>query len=566
MKKILFLSLVIIIAVIIANYIPWQEYPTHAYNPLLIISIWKELFPEIPYEIFLSSVGSILFLIFTFRLTIAVSFKSEESLGVYRKSLILRLLTINKDKSKYGYAYFIKNLRSLKRHIKKFELNFKQGIVLGKLAGKFIRSNLPYSTLILAPPGTGKTAGIIIPNLLLCDNSMIIHDIKGELYDMTSDFRRSKFNHQILLFDPASDNSLKFNIFAKSILPENKDNLRSYVSNVANILFSGQKVKSNSESGDGYFENAAKSTFIFIAQWLIYKNGYTSIPQIRSKLLEDEDTAKVIEQMSGDKGMPSEIREDGRGVLVASVSENQWAGIIGQLKEALELFADNRIKSVTDSGCDFEASDLRKDKITIYIKIRDKDKKRLRPLISLIFDSISTQLISEMPKKSDNNITFILDEFIRLGRMDFISDLPAVSRGYKLNAVFVAQDYEQISKVYGQGAMSEFDSNCAYKIVLTQNSFKTADNISKLIGNKTTIRSSENRGNSSQTGIEVKIQGNRSSSQSISQEGIALVSAQDVLNLQKGKCLIIVQGHASNPIIADNPFWFEDKKLKKLLT
>ena len=35
---------------------------------------------------------------------------------------------------------------------------------------------------------------------------------------------------------------------------------------------------------------------------------------------------------------PQEIEEDGRGVLVAACSENQWAGIIGQLKEALELF------------------------------------------------------------------------------------------------------------------------------------------------------------------------------------------------------------------------------------
>ena len=265
------------------------------------------------------------------------------------------------------------------------------------------------------------------------------------------------------------------------------------------------------------------------------------------------------------KEISNEIREDGRGVLVAACSENQWAGIIGQLKEALELFADSRIKNVTDSICDFTGQSLRQDKVTVYLKVRDKDKKRLKPLISLILDAISTQLVSAMPKAEDHNITFVLDEFVRLGKMDFISELPAISRGYKLNFIFVAQDYEQISNTYGQSYISIFETNCAYKIVFRQNNYNTAERISKLIGNKTTDKTSINKSKSNQSGLKISFQGSSGKSESESKEGVALITPQDILNLKQDQCLIIVQGHASKPILANNPMWFNDVGLKGLV-
>lgn len=46
------------------------------------------------------------------------------------------------------------------------------------------------SALCLAPPGTGKTAGVVIPTILDCDNvSMIINDPKPELKQKTSAYR-----------------------------------------------------------------------------------------------------------------------------------------------------------------------------------------------------------------------------------------------------------------------------------------------------------------------------------------------------------------------------------------
>ena len=62
------------------------------------------------------------------------------------------------------------------------------GVVLGRFKGKLLRTSATLSTLVLAAPGTGKTTGVAIPTLLAPGNeawSMVIFDIKGELYDLT---------------------------------------------------------------------------------------------------------------------------------------------------------------------------------------------------------------------------------------------------------------------------------------------------------------------------------------------------------------------------------------------
>lgn len=543
MKKLLLLLATIFISLLIANIGAWLIYPKYAASPLLVIAVWEKYFPNIPKAILTSS-------------AIAVFFFSFAT----RKILFEDDITTKSRKNKYGYAKYIKSLSALKKHLKnKFEMNFDKGIVLGKMNGKFIRSDKPYSCLVLAPPGTGKTAGIVVPNLLLCENSMITHDPKGELWDLTSESREKHLGHKSFLFDPASKDSAKFNIFAKDILPKEKDDYKAYITNVANIIFSSKKGDVSASSD--YFLSAARSAFSFFAQWLIEVEEETSLPKIREKLLEDSDIVSTVESMISDPNVSKEVKEDGRGVLIAAESENQWAGVMGQLKEGLDLYGDARIRENINDVCDFTGDLLRQKKISVYLKVRDKDKKRLAPLITMMLEAITNQLISQMPRKEDNQVTLILDEFVRLGRLESIAELPAISRGYNVNTLFIAQDYEQISTTYGKEYLSIFDSNCAYKIVFRQNNHSTAERISKTIGNRTDKRKSS----SSSKKSTIQIANNESKSTSISEEGLALVTPQDILNLDQGKILILAQGNFSTPILADAPLWFKENQLRKII-
>lgn len=466
-----------------------------------------------------------------------------------------------KKNNKYGYARFAQTINL----IKKMGFNFEQGIVFGLLKQgffrkpKLIRTKEPLSTLLMAPPGTGKTAGIIIPTLLALDNSVVVHDPKGELFDITSKTRQKK-GQKILVFDIDDPASIQFNPFATNKIPKEVSQIKPYIVNISNIIFKS----SNKEDANSYFVGAARNAFIATACFLIYRFGFTSPLRIRDKILENDDVITTFKSMKeeeldlfeiSDKKLHQMLERDINSVLIASHSPAQWAGVMGSLAEKLDYFSDPKIANIVDCEISsFVASDLRKEKITIYLKVKDKDRNKLKPVISMIFETLGTELISAIPDSSDNQVTFILDEFVRLGKVDVLAELSSISRGYNFNQVFVIQDLEQISNTYGKEYMSILESNCAYKVILKQNNFMTAERISKIIGLKTEIKTSKSQ---KEAGIISK---NNHDSVSTSQEGISLVTPQDILNLNQNQCLIISQGFAASPILADICWWWKNKK------
>lgn len=65
-------------------------------------------------------------------------------------------------------------------------------VVLGQWRGRLLQLPETLSVLCIAPPGTGKTASVVVPTILTCDGaSMIINDVKPELHDITSGYRQT---------------------------------------------------------------------------------------------------------------------------------------------------------------------------------------------------------------------------------------------------------------------------------------------------------------------------------------------------------------------------------------
>ena len=65
------------------------------------------------------------------------------------------------------------------------------GVVLGKLKDDYLRHEGPEHVLCFAPTRSGKGVGLVIPSLLTWPGSAIVHDIKGENWQLTAGFRVS---------------------------------------------------------------------------------------------------------------------------------------------------------------------------------------------------------------------------------------------------------------------------------------------------------------------------------------------------------------------------------------
>ena len=78
------------------------------------------------------------------------------------------------------------------------------GILVGKFKGELVRLPGQQFVILAAPTRSGKGVGVVIPNLLDYQESIVVLDIKQENFDLTSGWRKSQ-GQEIYLFNPFAE-------------------------------------------------------------------------------------------------------------------------------------------------------------------------------------------------------------------------------------------------------------------------------------------------------------------------------------------------------------------------
>ena len=139
-----------------------------------------------------------------------------------------------RDVTTYGSARWA-SLREIERG----GLFGDAGFFLGRLAGRYLRHDGPEHVMAFAPTRSGKGVGLVVPTLLGWTDSAVIHDIKGENWELTAGWR-SRFSH-CLLFNPTDPRSARYNPLLE--VRRGDQEVRD-VQNIADILVD-PKVRSN---------------------------------------------------------------------------------------------------------------------------------------------------------------------------------------------------------------------------------------------------------------------------------------------------------------------------------
>ena len=442
----------------------------------------------------------------------------------------------------HGDARFASN-----KEIKQMGLFAKRGLILGKVGRRIVRTAQPLSALILAPPGTGKSAGIVVPNLLLeRERSFMVLDVKGELYDLTAK-HRAGFS-KVLRFAPGQEDTVGWNPFVR--IPDDFGGRAVLARRIAKILIRGEK------EGD-YWTLAAQELFAFAAQALMHRDDVTSLPAVYSALIQGRDRRKNIIALAGAESpfgdaLPSDLRSYGLGV--ATYADAQFDGLFGTLETHLGVFADPSLQGAFVRS-DFDFDLLGREFTTVYVCVRDRDIERLGGVIRLFFEFAASELSVRAEAAEGKKllpITLLLDEFVRLGKLEQVRDLPALSRGAGVNVVLLAQDWGQIRTRYGADGASAIEGTMAYLLVLTQVNHDSAERISKRMGEQTRSRYSISLGQNNKDNI------------SVSSEGKRLVLPQELLALPFGHAFLLAQFAGERPLKMEIPLWFKSRQMKRL--
>lgn len=108
-------------------------------------------------------------------------------------------LLVRKEENLYGKARFAKSSELQKAG---FFKSTENSIVVGKQGNQYLFYSGQQFALLAAPTRSGKGVGIVIPNLLSYQGSMVVLDIKQENFDLTSGFRE-KHGQKVYLFNPS---------------------------------------------------------------------------------------------------------------------------------------------------------------------------------------------------------------------------------------------------------------------------------------------------------------------------------------------------------------------------
>src|SRR5208283_1587897 len=252
--------------------------------------------------------------------------------------------------------------------------------------GQVLFSDDPSHVLVIAPTRWGKGISCVCTTLLCWSHSAIVYDIKGELFEITSGWRRA-FSH-ILRFDPSGYDSVHFNPLWE--IQRNTFNDVSQAQNIAELLCNpnGDDLKPD------HWRESAAQILVGAILYVLYSDdehdkslhGVYHLLNDPNKPMED-----VLNQMLTLEH--SAVQESARGML--NKAPNERSGVLSTAVRFLALYQDPIVAANT-AYSDFSIKDLtaQEHPCTLYLCINPKDAARLKPLTRLLLSLIATTLTS----------------------------------------------------------------------------------------------------------------------------------------------------------------------------
>ena len=389
-----------------------------------------------------------------------------------------------------------------KKEIKQAGL-FGGGVYVGgwmDKQGKFyyLRHDGPEHVLTYAPTRSGKGVGLVIPTLLSWPASCVITDLKGELWALTSGWRKNHAGNKVLLFEPASsERGISWNPLDEIRL--NSDHEVGDVQNLANLI-----VDPDGRGLETHWQKTSFALLVGIILHALYKAEHTgetaTLSSIDAMLADSNRECRELwaemlayEHKNG-KNHPT-VSRAARDQL--DRPEEEAGSVLSTAKSYLVLYRDPIVAAST-SKSEFRIRDLmhHNDPISLYIVTQPNDKARLRPLVRILVNIIIRLSADKVEFKDGlpvatykHRLLVMLDEFASLGRLEILQESLAFVASYGIKCYLICQDINQLkSRETGYGHDEAITSNCHIQNAFPPNRIETAEHLSRLTGQTTVIK------------------------------------------------------------------------------
>ena len=395
--------------------------------------------------------------------------------------------------------------------------------------------------------GAGKSASYSIPNAYQCLGSYIFTDPKGELYDRTAGYLRSKgYEIKVLnLVRPEYSDGYNPLFHIKSELD---------VDVIANTIVKGQK----SEGGqDPYWDDMAEMLLKALIYYLI-----ATRPEEEQNLASCAELVRAANNNGGNNlltELMSELPLDHPARMyyksIEIAPDRTYSSILSSLQSKLGKFDSKEIADLTSTDT-ISFEDIGSKKTAVYV-ISSDTHTAYDFLLTIFF----SQLIQQLYDFADLNggrlkerTYFILDEFANIGKIPDFDKKISTSRSRGISFSVILQSVDQLEAVY-EKSYEVIMGNCDTHLFLGSNSYKTVEYFSKQLGEATIERDSR----SVSRDKEHHKTGTSSSDQVMAR---ALMTPDELRRLDNDLCIIFEKG--LKPIKANKFYYFKHPMAKEM--
>ena len=357
-----------------------------------------------------------------------------------------------------------------------------------RLGFDFHRHGKNGNTIIFGGPGTWKSRGYIIPNLMQMNCNFVVTDPKGELAKKCGDMLR-RMGYRVLVFDVSKpEKSICYNPF---VYFRNDMDVLDFVNN----FFASQEQK-NTQKMDPYWDEMAKNLMMAFC-FLLYheapeeeQNLATVLQLLHAAEVSDEDGF-----MSPVDMIFAKLEKEKPGHIAVGYYKDYHKGgaktlqsIQSTLSSKLAYFNLETLQKLTITD-DIDIRSFATQKTALFCVTPDS-KASLNFLIGTLYQQMFQQLYDLADNLYDGplpiHIRFLMDEFANIALPDDYHKILSTARSRNISFAIVLQDKSQIEKTF-ETLHKTILGDCSEWLFLGSNEKETCEYFSSLVGKETVM-------------------------------------------------------------------------------
>lgn len=300
--------------------------------------------------------------------------------------------------------------------------------------------------LTVAPTGWGKGRDVIIPTLLSSRRSMIVLDVKGEMYSVTARKRREMGQHVIGIdpFNIVLKKSDGLNPFDLLQLPG--ADVESDACMLASMLSAG-----NTSSRDRFWDLHGTG---FLSGLIAHYGGYApeaerNLLSVRDILLSDDPMYGVAVLADAMKALKDKSKMAYREIcgFLNQAERDTRPSVLATTTSYLKPFGSEQITDAI-SQSSFDLQDvIDGEPLTIYLIFPVEKLVSHAGLMRMLMGTLLTTVMRRRFKPLTRTL-FVLDECAQLGNFDLLKPAVTLLRGFGMQCWLFFQSLHQLKSEY----------------------------------------------------------------------------------------------------------------------